>query len=371
VARKEGDELMSVTSFTEAVALTNGLPSTPAAPGSYFGYGLNAAKTASTGPRIYAGVGNPNGVLIAPVGSGWLDSSSGGAWYRNVDGTGLWAVVASGSGGNAPGSEYVIRPGTPGNGVNVFETWTECYAALTPGGVPLPFPVNIIFDHDLIHPTAIPIPGNQNYTLPKGTWFSGISFSSQTLIEFQDGATLNAADGTLNGLWLDQSLHIHTVSSVPVITATSPDPLQLIMFRGAEIHAHATAPFVSFQNSAPNQQLVVLHEGASMGTGATPCVEIAGAAGNSLAILIGFFGNVAADTIKSAVGFPTTIAPAIGSAQFSLVQPNALGGITVAILTSAYNIGYTPTVLADWNGVDPGDVGTALDRIAAVLTPIP
>lgn len=84
-----------VTSHTEPVVLTNGLPSTPASPGSYFGFGLNATKSASSGTRIYTGTGNPNGVLTAPLGSLWIDNSSiAGLYYINTNGTTEWFPIA-------------------------------------------------------------------------------------------------------------------------------------------------------------------------------------------------------------------------------------------------------------------------------------
>lgn len=84
-----------VTSHTEPLVLTNGLPSTPASPGSYFGFGLNATKSASTGPRIYTGAGNPDGVLSAPLGSLWINNTStDGAIFVNTNGTTEWFSLA-------------------------------------------------------------------------------------------------------------------------------------------------------------------------------------------------------------------------------------------------------------------------------------
>jgi hypothetical protein len=87
--------MASVTSHTESVILTNGIPSTPASPGSYFGYGINAAKTASTGTRIYTGDGFPNGVLTAPLGSLWINNTSvAGSFWINTNGATEWFELA-------------------------------------------------------------------------------------------------------------------------------------------------------------------------------------------------------------------------------------------------------------------------------------
>lgn len=63
---------------------------TPGAPGSYFGFGQTGTSPASTGPRIQAGAGNPNGTLTSPAGSMWLDTATG-TTYRNLDGATAWA----------------------------------------------------------------------------------------------------------------------------------------------------------------------------------------------------------------------------------------------------------------------------------------
>ncbi len=100
-----------VTSHTEPVVLTNGLPSTPASPGSYFGFGLNSTKSASTGPRLYVGAGNPNGVLVAPLGSQWTDNVAG-IVYINTNAASAWSVL-----GISAGTTNVIPD--PGTGVAI------------------------------------------------------------------------------------------------------------------------------------------------------------------------------------------------------------------------------------------------------------
>lgn len=82
------------TSFPTNVILSDAL-GTPGAPTSYFGF-ANAGGTqvASTGPRWGAGVGDPTGVLTAPIGSQWTDSSSG-LIYTNTDGATGWMVSSN------------------------------------------------------------------------------------------------------------------------------------------------------------------------------------------------------------------------------------------------------------------------------------
>lgn len=72
---------------------------TPASPGAYFGFGqTNLMSSDSSGPRIYAGLGNPNGVTTAPIGSMWFETATGG-WYRNVNGTTGWVLMVGGGSG--------------------------------------------------------------------------------------------------------------------------------------------------------------------------------------------------------------------------------------------------------------------------------
>lgn len=82
--------ILRTSSFPTNVIISDAL-GTPAAPTAYFGF-ANALGTvvASTGPRIQAGSGNPNGTLTSPAGSIWLDSATGTS-YRNVDGATAWS----------------------------------------------------------------------------------------------------------------------------------------------------------------------------------------------------------------------------------------------------------------------------------------
>lgn len=78
---------------------------TPASPGGYLGFGqTNLLSDDSSGPRIYAGLGDPNGVLTAPIGSFWIETATGG-WYQNTNGLTLWDLV-TGGGSGVPNTVY-------------------------------------------------------------------------------------------------------------------------------------------------------------------------------------------------------------------------------------------------------------------------
>ena len=64
---------------------------TAAVPGDYYGFGRAAGAAISNGPRLYAGTGSPNGVVIAPLGSIWLRTDAGTAQvWQATDAVGTW-----------------------------------------------------------------------------------------------------------------------------------------------------------------------------------------------------------------------------------------------------------------------------------------
>ena len=77
--------------YDTPVILDNGV-GTAAVPGDYFGFGRAAGTAVSTGPRVYAGTGDPNGVVTAPLGSLWLRTDVGG-FFRNTDAGTTWVAV--------------------------------------------------------------------------------------------------------------------------------------------------------------------------------------------------------------------------------------------------------------------------------------
>lgn len=75
------------------VILDDGISvASPPAVSAYFGFGRTATGTVSTGPRIIAGTGTPNGNVTAPLGSLWLRSDAAG-FFRNTDGATAWTAV--------------------------------------------------------------------------------------------------------------------------------------------------------------------------------------------------------------------------------------------------------------------------------------
>ena len=76
--------------FDTPVILDAGVGST-AAPGDSYGFGRAAGAAVSNGPRIYAGTGDPNGVVTAPQGSLWL-RTDGGTLHQNTDAGTTWVA---------------------------------------------------------------------------------------------------------------------------------------------------------------------------------------------------------------------------------------------------------------------------------------
>lgn len=86
---------MASNNFDGAVIIDNGVGS-PLAPGGYYGFGRAQGADFSTGPRIYAGAGSPDGVLIAPMSSIYLQTNAvtGTLWVA-ADSLGDWALLAT------------------------------------------------------------------------------------------------------------------------------------------------------------------------------------------------------------------------------------------------------------------------------------
>ena len=79
--------------FDGPVLLDDGVSTTvPVAVSAYFGFGRTGTGSQSTGPRIIAGVGTPDTLVTAPLGSLWLQSDSAG-FFRNTDGATAWTAV--------------------------------------------------------------------------------------------------------------------------------------------------------------------------------------------------------------------------------------------------------------------------------------
>ncbi len=77
--------------FDTPILIDAGVGST-ATPGDYLGFGRAAGASVSSGPRIYAGTGAPNGVVTAPIGSLWLRSDAGNL-YINTNGGTAWSTI--------------------------------------------------------------------------------------------------------------------------------------------------------------------------------------------------------------------------------------------------------------------------------------
>jgi len=84
--------------FDGPILIDNGV-GTPAAPGGYVGFGRAAGTEVSTGPRIYAGTGNPQNTLNAPAGTLYLSSDGsaggGGTLFVATDAVGNWVLASA------------------------------------------------------------------------------------------------------------------------------------------------------------------------------------------------------------------------------------------------------------------------------------
>jgi hypothetical protein len=78
---------MAQNNFDGTVVLEQGTGSAATPGEGYIVFG-----SATTGPRIYAGTGTPDGVVTAPAGSIWLRTDTPGI-YQNEAGSTGWSVV--------------------------------------------------------------------------------------------------------------------------------------------------------------------------------------------------------------------------------------------------------------------------------------
>lgn len=78
-----------------------------------FGFPLALANTSGVQPQIEKGTGNPNGVLVRPIGSLFLRTDTAQLW-QNTNGISTWTQAAGGSGGSVPNptpNDYSIELG--------------------------------------------------------------------------------------------------------------------------------------------------------------------------------------------------------------------------------------------------------------------
>lgn len=94
---------------------------TPAAPGSYVGFGRAAGGVVSTGPRVYSGDGDPSGVLTAPRGSIWLRTTNGSVqlWQNTNAGT-AWQQMGSLSAGTVALTDNLANAFSFDEAANVY-----------------------------------------------------------------------------------------------------------------------------------------------------------------------------------------------------------------------------------------------------------
>lgn len=173
---------------------------------------------------------------------------------------------------------------------------------------------------------------------------------------------------------------LYLINVVALTTATifnGAGPFLLNLSGSAELSpdlAAAVPSIILADNGVLNASI---SQFSLFGGGAIPMVEMgqnstintlltaAGIIGDKSAVLAG--GAIAASVTA---GLDSTCVVAGANGAFG----NAFGpGITfnTYLNGNAFFGPYSPTVLANWSGSSPGDIGTALDRIAAKIGPIP
>lgn len=258
------------------------------------------------------------------------------------------------------GYSLVYRPGEPSPSGNVFASWTALMAAYGQ----FDGPMIIFFDDSLVTPAFIPA---GTYVFREGTIFSGLlnrvaMSPDAVVVEFEEGVQLV---GIVQFQYVLR-MQVHGVTAPLFPPAAAGTATFVVLDKGATFEVIEAGGRV-FDVPA-NTILFVAMFNAELTTGVS---EVVRGLDPTSTIGIAFFlqGDLQQDTIAG----DGTLVHIIEStaALISLTQTGFIGTTVQQFNTSAFLEGYSPTVLADWSGIDPVNVGTALDRIAAVLSPIP
>ena len=278
----------------------------------------------------------------------------------------LWRQLVSllGSGGGEANLFFLFRPGAVGPlPSGIYSDWATLYAdaVLAPG------PITILIDDSIISPAVIPA-GNWNFPRRDVTLASFI-YKLWTFVSLADGVTLNNV-GAFSG-FLDITANN---TGFPVITlpfGSFPGPFPGTKLElGTNLHNTGTEPF--FEIPPDSLAAFGLLDGSQIDTNIINLQD--GILGQTFALIACFANStVLADTVRSdGVNTLAVFNFAAASRDVDIAnQPNFLGTIFSDFLTTAEFMRYVAASAADWSGSPPATIAEALDRIAAVLSPIP
>lgn len=251
--------------------------------------------------KVNAGV---NPITISPP-QGWTTPSGLNVPFvlpgSNLAGIGSWGVLfdavrkevrlvfegPSGGGGNNIAPEFVFRPGVVDNAaLGIFGTWASLMAATALFRAQL-VPYVITVDLTVV---------NLDFQLPPGAYalgrvtMRGVGLAGAPLALTMDATTtLTFGGATANELFLDNFLRLKEVGVGPLgsiqIAPTGGFPFVIHMAFGSNITSDSPGGLISIADTAG--LVLVMTEGARVGSGAGPCI-VGPAVGSGALEVIGF-----------------------------------------------------------------------------------
>jgi hypothetical protein len=216
----------------------------------------------------------------------------------------------------------------------------------------------------------------EDASVPAGTYDMNRIRLMGVLGDGNEGVDLTCADGVIfqDLAQISDALKIiGNNTSAVMFTHTAPtggSVPQLVLDRGAGLRNEGTVEmFVvdSGVDSYTSKQIICDRGGVFENGGYEP-VGVYGT--DSLQVVALVFSNIAADTVRG-TGFFILTYDSGGGQGFNRTHTNHTGSAFEIPVSWAANTSYTPTTPADWSGSFPGNISTALDRIAAHIGPIP
>jgi hypothetical protein len=310
------------------------------------------------GVSFYAGNGNPNASLSAARGSFYSDKLTGTA-YMNTDGATTWQALGSGGGGVR--STFVWRgagPSDPSSGV--YDTFAGAHAA----AAAVEGFKTIVYDN-----------AGVTYNIVAGAYDmsdiqilgdnSGDPTSNKIIID--DGAVFTNWSNGAPFCWLE----FNTTTTRAITVSLG----QISFMRSGEFSRWTTSNTAGLGISP-----ILIEDGAllsfivdnltTMEGDIDPpnykeIFEVTGP-GGSLGLNVFNRCNLSSNMFRGSGALAIVISG--GKYEGTLPPSNVnFSGVSDVPSGSFY---YVPSNLANWSGIDPQDVGAALDRIAAAVGPV-
>ncbi len=314
--------------------------------------------------QIYAPRGDVNPVMVAFEPGNTFNLGQTGPILISDANTSLTVLAAQdrtwnvffGAAGTQAGvglQNLIYTPGNPGPlQPNEFTDWAMVHAAAA-----------------AVQPSLIEIDDSfAPAVVAPGAWdMTGITLGGPLrrspfpipVLTVPDGATFTGLEHIVG------PLNVESTSGSPIQTVTSTSLIRID--RGAVITS-STAPFFAVSGAGVFFFVSLIDGGGITGSLGAAIVDLA--AGTTGIILVAERGSSDAAAISGPAGASLSVAIQSASATFTPPVGPTLTG-PPSVLDASLQVNYTAAVAADWGGTSPTNVAEALDRIAALVGPIP